>query len=132
MHRILLLVVGVLLVGTAGCGKSQNRLSGTVKFEDGTPLSQGSVVFLKEGYMARGSIQSDGSYTVGSLTENDGLPDGEYQVYIEGAEVEDPQSPSGMRSMVDKKMNSPQTSDLKYKSPEDGEKLDIVVSKPGG
>jgi hypothetical protein len=57
-------------------------------------------VFLKEGYMARGSIQSDGSYTVGSLTENDGLPDGEYQVYIEGAEVEDPQSPSGMRSMT--------------------------------
>jgi len=132
MHRIILLVVGVLLVGATGCGNSQNRLSGTVKFEDGSPVTQGSVVFLKEGYMARGTIQPDGSYTVGSLTESDGLPNGEYRVYIEGAEVEDPQSPSGMRSMVDAKMNSPETSDLKYKSPDDGDKLDIVVSKPGG
>jgi hypothetical protein len=52
---------------------------------DGTPLARGEVIFERDVFSARGDIQPDGSYVMGSLQANDGLPKGEYVVYIRGA-----------------------------------------------
>ena len=121
---------GLLLLGLGGCGGSNEQLSGKVTFEDGKPLELGTVSFLREGFLARGDIQPDGSYTVGSISSDDGLPPGEYRVFIDGAVVEDLSTPDGVRSLVDKKMTDPETSVLTHNVPEDGHTLDITVAYP--
>ena len=126
-----MLLVSMAMCGMlAGCGGTNDHLEGKVSFEDGTPLNLGSVCFLREGFLARGEIQSDGSYVVGSLESDDGLPPGTYQVYIDGAEVENPRSPSGVSAVIAKELTSPQTSGLSVTIPHEGRTFDIKVSEP--
>jgi len=68
----------------AGCSNNV-QVKGKVTLTDDTPVALGQVVFEKEAFSARGEIKPDGSYTMGSLKATDGLPKGEYTVYITGA-----------------------------------------------
>jgi len=61
------------------------QVKGKVTLTDGTPLGVGDVVFEKQDFAATGMIKNDGSYTMGSLKATDGLPKGEYTVYVRGA-----------------------------------------------
>ena len=72
------------LVVLGGCGKNV-KVTGKVTFEDGEPLTLGRVCFQTDTMFADGPLQSDGTYTLGSLGENTGLPKGTYQVFISGA-----------------------------------------------
>ena len=83
MRLLLIGFVGsfILLVG---CGKNV-KVTGKVTFEDGTPLTMGRVCFQTETMFADGPLREDGTYTLGSLGENTGLPRGNYQVFITGA-----------------------------------------------
>lgn len=74
----------MLFVVLAGCS-DKVKLGGKISFPDGEPLTVGTVIFSNPEYLARSSIAADGSYDVGSLKENDGLPPGKYRVYITGA-----------------------------------------------
>lgn len=113
-----------------GCGSSKESLSGRVTFEDGEPLDKGTVCFLQDDFLARGDIQPDGTYVVGSTEAADGLPPGTYQVYIEGAVVEDLDAPAGVSPVIDEKMTSPETSDLTCDVPTPSGKFDITVARP--
>ena len=53
-------------------------------FDDGTPVPKGMVIFERENYMSRSEIQPDGSYSISSERANDGIPPGEYKVYVSG------------------------------------------------
>ena len=66
-----------------GCGDP--KVTGQVTFPDGTPLTKGQVMFQKDGFVASGDISKDGYYSAGKLKDGDGLPPGQYQVYITGA-----------------------------------------------
>jgi hypothetical protein len=74
-----------LLVGAAGCG-GQYPVRGKATFEDGTPLTTGMVVFERQeggkAVMARGEIQADGSYQLGTGRPGDGATPGKYQVLV--------------------------------------------------
>jgi hypothetical protein len=129
MKNIAVSLILVSLFALSGCGSNES-LSGKVSFEDGKPLDQGTVCFLKEGFMARGTIGPDGSYVVGSVESDDGLPPGIYQVYIEGAVIEDLQSPTGVTAIIDPKMTSPQTSGLTCEVPVENDVLNITVGYP--
>ncbi len=76
--------VAVLILALVGCS-NKVQVKGTVKLKDGTPVTLGHVVFEKDSFAANGEIKEDGSYVMGSLKANDGLPVGEYKVYITGA-----------------------------------------------
>ena len=79
-----------LLCGIIGC--SQNvQFGGRVTFsDDGSPLTQGTVCFETDTFLARGELNKNGYYDLGSLKLKDGIPKGEYRIYIVGAEsVED-------------------------------------------
>jgi len=80
---VLLLIVAV----TVGCGDP--KVTGKVMFPDGTPLTTGVVMFQKENFIASGNIQKDGTYSAGKLKDGDGLPPGQYQVFINGASTYD-------------------------------------------
>lgn len=74
----------LLVLGIVGCG-SNVKVSGKVSFPDGSPLTVGKVVFETDSFIASGDLQPDGSYTLGSLKKNDGIPPGTYRVSVAGA-----------------------------------------------
>lgn len=82
--KIRLVMPVMLFCVLAGCSNNI-KFGGKVTYEDGTPLTIGTVVFSTPTYQADGEIQPDGSYRLGSLHPKDGLPPGQYQVFVIGA-----------------------------------------------
>lgn len=76
----------VLLLGAAGCGPKLYPVRGTVTLADGKPVTEGMVVFERKGedrpVTARGEIQPDGSYRLGTHAPGDGAPPGPYRVLV--------------------------------------------------
>jgi len=72
------------LILFTGCS-NKVQVRGKVTLDDGTPVASGQVVFEQAAFAASGEIKPDGSYVMGSLKATDGLPRGEYVVYIRGA-----------------------------------------------
>jgi hypothetical protein len=69
-----------------GCGKGYQPVRGTVTFEDGKPVPGGMIVFESLGeehpITARGEIQPDGSFELGTDNPEDGVRPGKYQVLV--------------------------------------------------
>ncbi len=83
-RRILLpLVIGTM--GLVGCGGSRDGLAPVHGFVtlDGKPLTEGFVfVTPVEGKMAKGSIQTDGTFILGTDTDSDGAQIGSHAVSV--------------------------------------------------
>ncbi|EAQ81290.1 hypothetical protein DSM3645_22901 [Blastopirellula marina DSM 3645] len=64
-----------------------SQVQGTVTFEDGSPVSGGTIVFAAvEGNSSSiGYLQKDGTYELGTFGESDGAPQGKYNVTITGS-----------------------------------------------
>ncbi|MDR2169704.1 MAG: hypothetical protein LBP59_06150 [Planctomycetaceae bacterium] len=80
---ILPLLVIVLLV--SGCSRNVG-VNGKVTFsDDGAPVSTGTVCFVQESgsTLARGDLQPDGTYVIGTMKMSDGLLSGKYNVYLD-------------------------------------------------
>jgi hypothetical protein len=97
----------LVLLLMAGCGNRLYPVRGTVTLEDGTPLTKGLVVF--EGnvggapIMARGEVQADGTYQLGTYQLEDGVPPGRYRVLV---------NPMDHSDVPDERKNLP--FDIKY------------------
>ena len=95
---VLGLLVGLLL--TAGCGDDGpvlHKVSGTVVFMDGTPVTEGSVTFINsKGESAIGKINEKGEFVLTTTEEGDGAPAGSYKVSVSepGKEATDPGEPT--------------------------------------
>jgi hypothetical protein len=125
MQRIVALLFGLLCL--VGCS-NKIQLGGTVTFEEaGTPLTVGSVIFATSTYEAKGTIGSDGKYTMGSIDVSDGLPKGSYKVYIVGAMEE--LASGQMRSLIDEKYSNFSSTPLTCEIPAPNNKFDIKVPK---
>ncbi|MFN3152573.1 carboxypeptidase-like regulatory domain-containing protein [Bremerella sp.] len=74
------------LLGCSGNGGATEAVTGTVTFEDGSPVSGGTIIFAdtKKNSSSVGYIQDDGTYTLGTFAETDGAPQGNYKVTIIG------------------------------------------------
>ena len=116
MKNIFLPIAFIAIVCSAiGC--SQNvKLTGTVVFsDDGSPLPKGTVCLTTADFMARGDIGLDGSFTMGSTSQKDGIPPGTYQVHIINSEKVVGVSAEGMtlyEEVIDAKYTSATTSEL--------------------
>jgi len=126
-HLLSMLLACLLL---CGCASDHEPLSGTVTYEDGSPLTLGEVIFVTDSFQAVGTIQSDGTYTVGSLDIDDGLPAGTYRVYISNAVDlgEEIDSEADDKPLVAEKFTSADTSGLTCDIPAEGNKFDITVA----
>ena len=100
---------------------------GKVTFDDGSPVTQGGVVFETDSFMAEGRIQSDGSYTLSSLKPGDGLPAGSYRVTISSMEMGDNYQPI---YYVDPKFSNSATSGLTADVAKGKNRFDFTVTKP--
>jgi len=79
ISTILSIFLCLLLVG---CGDGTMRVSGTVTFPDGSPLTLGTVAFATDTFTASGVLDASGRYSVN-------VPPGQYRVYIALASVLD-------------------------------------------
>jgi len=124
----------ICLVVIVGCGKNA-RLSGKVTFTDGEPAPNGLVIFRTDSYQSRGEIKSDGTYFMTSEGSSDGIPPGEYKVYVQGISVMPTERPADPTQMVlpillcDPKYTDPETSGLTCKVPAPKNKFDIVLER---
>ena len=104
-----------------GCSPNQ-RTSGKITFPDGEPLTAGTVIFAKEGFISRSFVKPDGSYDISSVKEGDGVPPGTYKVYVINAMAKvDPNDPENdaMKALVDAKFTSETTTPLEITVPGD-------------
>ena len=125
-----LFLVPTLFVFT-GCGDPS--VSGTVTFSDGTPLSMGTVCFEKEGenFVGYGELRSNGVYSMGKARDGEGLPPGDYLVYVRGA-IRQEMGPTGPYSipLISEKYTSPTSSGLACQV-KGKTVFNFQVSKPG-
>jgi len=115
---LIFLLVGIL--GIFGCSRNV-PLTGTVVFsDDGTPVPRGIVVLSTPTFVAQGSIQPDGTFTIGSTGVDDGLPRGTYAVTVLGVgdvrvTYDADGRPNEHRTpLIDPKYESEETSGLQF------------------
>ena len=120
----------------AGCSRRDlHRVAGVVRFADGQPLTTGRVV-LDYGPQAVhggwGYVRSDGRFTLGSFSENDGVRAGAVRVAIVNAlAVETGRDPSIVKTkpLVHSRFETPATSGLSFEIPRQTT-WEIVVERP--
>jgi hypothetical protein len=137
-RRMLALSAGLGLVFLVGCGRRDlHPVSGTVRFPDGSPLTTGRVVINyvpPAAYGGWGYIKPDGTFTLGSLTQTDGVRAGTVRVAITFAYAGDgPPGSDGnftqFKPLVHPRFESPETSGLTFEIPRQTT-WDIVVERP--
>lgn len=128
-------IVFFIILALAGCGNRNVFLRGKITFvDDDSPLKSGIVTFSTPTFTARGTILQDGTYRVGSLGVDDGLPPGEYAVSITGATgiVGTARNAEGdplVRLLIDEKYANTATSGLKVKVDRTTTVYDIRVER---
>ncbi len=126
-------VAFVLAAIAGGCGRSDmHRVSGRVQFADGSPLRDGRVVVEYDGAQkggAWGRIKENGSFTIGTLSENDGMKAGTYSVTIRDAFEPATRPETSATPLVHPRFLNAATSGLSFEVPKQT-KWDIVVEKP--
>ena len=82
-NRYYLFAVAILC---AGCSSrvATYPVSGSVKFEDGRPVRVGFIEFRdpKSGVTSRGKLNDAGAFQLGTFSDADGAPAGDYQIII--------------------------------------------------
>jgi hypothetical protein len=126
-------VLGVFFL--TGCGKiSTHPVEGKITYKDGSPLTcEGLVIFnpaeahLKNG--ARGAIQPDGSFRMGTFDEADGVPEGRYKVAIVPPPLKNPNHPPPDWPPFDRKYMNAEQSGLEFTVTAGKNEFPIVVEK---
>ncbi len=125
-------VAPAVLLPLCGCGRSNlHQVSGRVKFADGSPLTVGRVVIeYDDSKQAWGRILGDGSFTIGTFAENDGMKPGTWKVAIRNAEfIKYGDPPSPPVPLIHERYGSTATSGLSFEVPKEVE-WTIVVDRP--
>lgn len=80
-----LTIVAIALTSGCGGGIPTYPVQGQVEFEDGSPVKFGTIEFLNRELKlnARGEINRDGSFTVGTFKVDDGAVAGVHEVTIQ-------------------------------------------------
>src|SRR5262245_19595011 len=132
--RSWLLLAAVALVACCGCGPKRYRVSGTVTYEDGGPLDEGTVAgeATIDGKLVavQGNVNKDGSFEWGTERSGDGAFPGKYRVVVLPRALGDAETSQGMRPAVGKKYTSYETSGITFEVREGRNKLDIKVARP--
>jgi len=134
--RILPTLSLIITIAFVGCSQHV-PLSGKVTFsDDGSPVTFGNVFFLTPATVAQAGIREDGTYTVGSIKETDGMPKGEYQVYLVVEQLTTReaggQSENVYTSLIDPRHTNPETSGLTFTADGKTRTFNITVDRYSG
>jgi len=120
------------LITIGGCGNSP-RVQGTITYENGELLKEGLVVFESSTGTFFGDVRSNGTYSMGSTRNGQGIPPGEYKVYFQSAQEEigrDEDNRPLYKDLLDSKFYSPNSSGLNC-TVKGNTRFDIPVTRPG-
>jgi hypothetical protein len=127
--RLLLFVAMLIFCTCAGCTKNV-RLGGQVTYsDDGSPLTTGTVCFETDAYTARGNLKPDGTYTLTSVTENDGLPAGLYRVSVLNAIKGFGEDDATNIPLIDPKYGSGSASGITFQVTPSSKRFDFTVER---
>lgn len=128
--RLALPLLGVLLL--TGCSGNV-AVSGTVVYDDGSPVEEGTVCGeLADGgrAMVQGSIK-DGAFALGTERPGDGVLPGKYKILIQCRALGDAELAEGKRPAIDGKYGSYERSGLELDVTTARDDVKFVVSRPG-
>jgi len=122
----------MILLFMTGCS-DKVHLSGKLTFDDGEPVTFGTVFFVTPSTISQAGIRQDGTYTVGSDGVSDGMPKGEYQVYLVVEELTSievgGQSVNTYTSLIDAKYTNAETSNLTFTADGKTRRFNIEVER---
>lgn len=135
-----LAVCGLLLVFVTGCGSDHPPtfpVTGRVEFPDGKPLAGGSIEFetkLESKLItARGTVASDGRFTLGTYQAEDGALPGTHRVAV----FAEPEIGTGYERpdklpsrVIDDRFSSFEASGLKFEIRAEPNEFTVVVEPP--
>src|SRR5262245_45613884 len=116
-------LVSLVLFGAGGCGsQTLFPVSGKVTYKDGKPVTAGLVIFepVVQKPSARGEIQADGSFQLGTHQDNEGAVEGEYKVLIAPPPL--PEEGKRLRSPIHPKYQNLESTPLKFTVTRDRDK----------
>lgn len=128
-------VFALFLALAAGCGSGNTSpVRGKVVFKDGTPLTSGQVVFKpvdeKVQVSARGDIEKDGSFTLGTYKDGDGAVPGKYLALINPPPRPKKREKAIGRPIIDPRFTNYETSGLEFDVTQSKNDFTIVVEPP--
>jgi hypothetical protein len=127
-------ILAALLAVTAGCSSGRYPVSGRVTYEDGSPVSEGTVIGLMEegstSVSVQGRIEADGRFSWGTDRPGDGAKPGKYLVAVIPRGLGDEETAQGKLPAVASKFSNPQTSGIEFEVKAGRNELNITVSKP--
>ena len=132
--RFVLFAVFAWLVAMAtGCSGGRYPVTGKVTYADGSPMTEGMVICeMRDGekiVQARGNLESDGSFRLGTENPGDGVLPGKYRVLVVGRQLSERESET-MLPFIDSKFTSYETSGLELEVKEGRNEMNISVTKP--
>lgn len=131
-HPWLLTILFGAALALNGCSGNIS-VTGTVKFDDGAPLTRGTVVMESDQVRATGEIDANGAFRLGSSSPGSGTKPGKYRAWIVGSEEDFFNETTGKNTTqrhIDPKYGSPSKSGLVYDINSGNKVIDIVVSRP--
>ena len=105
----------LIWLAASGCGsQTLFPVNGKVSYKDGKPVTAGLVIFepVTQKISARGEIRTDGSFQLGTYTNNDGAMEGEYKVLIAPPPL--PEEGKRLRSPIHPKYQNLQSTPLQF------------------
>jgi hypothetical protein len=133
MIRTVALWICVLV--SIGCQNSDRiatyETTGTVTYEDGKPIQEGSVIFIASGLPSGRGLIEDGSFSVGTYEDTDGAVAGTFQVAVIVNPPADYDPDAGKTPVAAKaKYARPETSGIEFEVKPDGANtLKIVLER---
>ena len=127
---------GIGIVATlflAGCGDT-HPVSGKITYADGTPMPGGGQITFNPTdpatkVSARGIIQPDGTFKMGTHADTDGVPLGTYKVSIQPTPPKNPNRPPPDWPPLQKKYMNQDRSELQFTVKAGRNEYKVVVEK---
>jgi hypothetical protein len=121
------------LVLLAGCSSGRSTVTGTVTYDDGTPVESGIVIgeATVDGkpVSVQGTIRN-GAFSWGGAKEGDGALPGHYKVIVVPPDLSEYQLSQGMTPAIDSKYTKYETSGLSFEVKEGKNEFNIKVTRP--
>ncbi len=137
---IAIFLAAIILPSLSGCNSDQlptYPVEGTIRFADGTFPKFGDIEFYNEDHRinARGKINRDGSFTVGTYAQKDGAVEGKQKIiviqisgtYLTAKYNDDIKHDHG--ALVNTSYFDYRTSDLEWDIQAETNKVELVVRK---
>jgi len=128
-------VLGILVVMVlSGCGGGLYPVQGTVSYENGAPVEEGTIVgeavIESKTVMAQSNISKDGKFSWGMNKPGDGALPGTYKVIVLPRTLSEAEQSRGSMPAVDRKYSNYESSGITFEVKGQQNVFDVKVQKP--